>query len=194
LIAREGTVMQAIHPSIGPIQYWVFSADGKHVGPVSAELIARGVAAGKVPEDAFVAPAGTTAWVQIGSVPEIAEAMRAAGSRPSSMRPSSMNMPSVQPAIPPAPPLPGDVPVPIASPLAPPAPAPEPFAGAAPPLGGAAPAPEAVPQAEAKKEEMKDEPKKPALDPKLKLLPVAIFGVCAFIGILETAIVLIARG
>lgn len=181
--------MQAIHPSSPRVptmaspatQYWVFSADNNHVGPVSAELIARGIAAGKVPEDAFVAPAGSTAWVPLATVPEIAEAMKTAGSHPSSMRPSAMNIPTMQPAVPPPAPLPADVPIPIASPLA-------------PPLGGAQAEAAPAPPVEAKKEEKKDEPKKPVLDPKFKFLPLAIFGVCAFIGIIETAIVLIARG
>jgi hypothetical protein len=44
-------------------KHWlVRSRDGAEVGPVSIELIARGLAAGKVPQDAVISLAGSDVW------------------------------------------------------------------------------------------------------------------------------------
>src|SRR5512142_1856301 len=67
--------MNAIRPSDPKVpvlpQYYVYSADNNHVGPVSAELIARGIVAGKIPDDAFVAPLGSNAWTPYAQVAEV---------------------------------------------------------------------------------------------------------------------------
>jgi hypothetical protein len=117
------------------MSYYVYSADNKHVGPISAELIAREVLAGKVPNDAFIAPIGSNSWTPMGQFPEVATALTQAKTA----------------STPPPPPV------------------------------AAAAAPE-------KKEE-----KKPVLDPRFKLLPLGIFAVFAFAGIVETAVVMILR-
>lgn len=208
-----------------PTQYLVYSADDNHVGPVSAELIGRGVVAGKVPEDAYVAPAGSTAWAPLAAFPDIVDAMR---THKSSLRPAASFGALHTPPPPPPPAVPQDLFAPASSPpaslplpqihaaptvvapppqvtviapppsvnvpiaplaLAPVAPAPAPAPAEAAPPSLAAPVPSA---AEPKKEEKKEE-KKPALDPKWKLMPVAIFGVFGFIAVLETIIVLVAR-
>ena len=164
-----------MNPSpVTPAEYLVYSADEKHVGPVSAELIGRGVVAGKVPEEAYVAPAGTTAWAPIAAFPDIVEAMR---THKSSLRPSAAYGALHAPSPPPPPAVPRDLVAPAAL---------------APALVEAAPLSLAPAAAEPKKEEKKEE-KKPALDPKWKLLPVAIFGVFGFLAVIETAVVLIAR-
>lgn len=178
-------------------QYYVFSADNNHVGPVSADLIGRGVVAGKVPNDAFVAPLGSTQWVPLGSIPELNLAVSVARIANSSVRPSAI--PGSSPiSAPPPPAVPKDLlpPAPAPAPAAPapgpasvspqPAAAPAP-AAAAPAAAAAAPKPAAAPAATA----AKPEEKKPALDPRYKLLPLAIFGCFAFLGIVETAIALL---
>jgi uncharacterized protein DUF4339 len=234
--------MQAIRPSgsrassgfpaaaaaqANPALYFVYSTDNKHVGPVDAELIARGVLAGKVPEDAYVAPAGTTSWAPLKNVPPIAEALRVARSpsgfapagstTPSSMRPSALATgTSTVMTPPPPPPLPRDLATMVATTSSrPPAPptviSPNPFAAGAtavaatlavaspapppsPPvvvMGESEPAPLQAPPPASSEE--KSAEKMPALDPRMKLLPVAIFGACAVLGLIETAITLIVR-
>jgi hypothetical protein len=86
-------------------QFYVYSTDNNHVGPVNAELIARGVLAGRVPDDAYVAPVGSTNWVPMQSIAELTEAIRTARSTPSSMRPTALanGTPSVMPPPPPVP-------------------------------------------------------------------------------------------
>jgi hypothetical protein len=55
---------------------WYVSADGKTVGPVSADQIARGIRAGLVPRDAQVAFVGDGNWKDILDVPEVIEALK----------------------------------------------------------------------------------------------------------------------
>ena len=60
--------------------WFVYQADGNHIGPVSTELLARGVLAGKVPRDAHVGAHGDPQWYPLLSVPEIdAEVKKLAG-------------------------------------------------------------------------------------------------------------------
>jgi hypothetical protein len=47
------------------------------VGPVSADQIARGILAGKVPRDAYVACEGDPGWREILDVPEVVGALKA---------------------------------------------------------------------------------------------------------------------
>ncbi len=173
--------MNAIRPSDPKVpvlpQYYVYSADNNHVGPVSAEVIARGI----------VAPLGSNAWTPYAQVPEVERAVTNAKKQSTPPPPPAsaefraapiaaaqalFNPPPsmLPPTIPPAPPLPSP-------------------ASLAPPVLEAAPAPAAP--VEAKKEEKKEEKK--GLDPKLKLLPLGIFAAFAFLSILETVIVLVAR-
>lgn len=234
-------------------QFYVFSADNNHVGPVNAELIARGVVAGRVSHDAFIAPTGSTNWVPIASIQEIADAIQKERSTPSSMRPTSLGAGAPTVVTPPPPPMPRDLmagptvaaptsgnstvmspnpfapnpptqlspaaqqptsqpppppppnlqpPVPAyaaaAQPASVPAPPAQPASIPAQPVASPlapspAPSPSIAPAPPASLGDPKKEEKKPALDPRFKLLPLVIFGACAFIGVVETAIVLIAR-
>lgn len=93
-----------------PSHYFVFSADNQHVGPVTADLIGRGVAAGKVPTDSFVAVAGTSHWVPLSSVPEILQAIAVSVPPPPPPAPAMATMlsplPPTPPPVPPAPSIP----------------------------------------------------------------------------------------
>ena len=132
-------------------QYYVHSADNNHVGPVSAELIARGVLAGKIASGTLVAPVGSPSWLPFETVGEVREAIAARSSLP----PPSADMPVV--VLPPAP--------------------------IAPALGAAPTEAVAV-----------ESPKKPqGLDPRYRLLPVAVFGGFAAVGVIETILVLVLR-
>ncbi len=146
----------------GTTQFFVFSPDGQHIGPASADRIARGVTAGMVPNDAFVSVAGSNQWVPVGSVSEIAAALEAT-QRPTAPSPL------------PPPPQANSTIV-----IARPAHVPEDLAPAkldAPPAKVEAPA--------------GDAPK--GLDPRLRVLPIAIFGGFAFLGAIETALTLLLR-
>jgi hypothetical protein len=57
-------------------EWFVHQRNADPIGPVSTELLARGVQAGKVPLDAYVAVRGG-GWVPLSSVPEIAAAIAA---------------------------------------------------------------------------------------------------------------------
>jgi hypothetical protein len=125
-------------------QYFVFSADQQHVGPVTAEHIGRGVVAGKVPPDAFVAPVGAAEWVPLGSVPDINVAVNAA--RTAVSAPAAPAATQLLPAL----------------------------------------------QADAPAAATAEDPNKGAARPS-PLLPLAIFGGFVFVGVVETAITLVAR-
>ena len=142
-------------------QYWVLFNDNRSFGPASADIIARAVTDGRMPEDVLVTPVGTTAWTQLRSVPEIDEAMRVFCSNP-------WNFPSgsIQPEMAP--------PTEMKSARAKTAEA---------PLAAVKPA-ETKP-AEVKTEEKKDDKNKPVLSAGFKLLPLAIFGMCAILGVIE---------
>ena len=57
--------------------WYVCVEDGAPVGPVSADQIARGILAGKVPRDAYVARAGDGGWREILDTREIVAALKA---------------------------------------------------------------------------------------------------------------------
>jgi hypothetical protein len=48
------------------VEWWVTKADHVPVGPVSTELLLRGIGAGKVPKDALVCEVGGDRWRWIG--------------------------------------------------------------------------------------------------------------------------------
>src|SRR5580658_3025892 len=60
--------------------FYVHSPLFQPAEPLTADHIARGIAAGKIPESALVAPVGATTWSAIDSVDEIVEALRIAKS------------------------------------------------------------------------------------------------------------------
>ncbi len=60
------------------IAEWYVSVDGSDpVGPVSANQIARGLRAGKVPSDARVARGGGTEWADVLDSRAVLEALKA---------------------------------------------------------------------------------------------------------------------
>jgi hypothetical protein len=171
--------------------WYVYQASGNHIGPVSTDLLARGIIAGKVPRDAHVGARGDTQWYPLLSVPDIQQAIAALQGQNVGARP----MNSVPPA-----PAPGkdaptlrdlaqaDAPGPI--PPAPPVPTfgtPEP----APAVAAPAPAPAAAapaPAAEKTEEKKDDKPKAPPMPGYAKYVPFAIFGACVFIGLVEIGV------
>jgi hypothetical protein len=70
-------------------EWFVYQPGGQHVGPLSTDALARGLATGKVPRDAHVARAGGGSWQLVTAVFELASA------------PSDG---PVSPSVPPAPP------------------------------------------------------------------------------------------
>jgi len=76
--ARFATpIPSLIAPCHVDIREWYVSAgEGEAIGPVSTELVARGIVAGKVPRTAFVARVGDTSWQDVLDVPEIVGALK----------------------------------------------------------------------------------------------------------------------
>lgn len=59
-----------------PTTYWyVYQADGLHIGPLSTELVARGVLTGKIHTGAHVGAAGGMQWWPLLHVAEISYAV-----------------------------------------------------------------------------------------------------------------------
>lgn len=56
-------------------EWYVFAESGDHVGPVTAELIARGILAGKVPRDARVARGAPAGWLDVRDAAEVIAAL-----------------------------------------------------------------------------------------------------------------------
>ena len=168
-VTRRSDVRAQSAPISGPL-YYVYNADNNHIGPVSADLLARGVVAGKLPGDAFVAPVGANSWRPLSQVEEVAAALRTAKAA-SSLRPTTMVQATIV-QVPPPSALPRGIGPAVAT------------------LAVVQPQP-AVPVVA--KEPPKAEEQRPPTDPRLKLLPLAIFGVFAMIGVLETAVTLILR-
>ncbi len=74
-------IVTPLHSMVVPkvdIREWYVSVGvGDPVGPVSTELVARGIVAGKVPRSAYVARVGDSMWQDVLDVPEIIQAIRA---------------------------------------------------------------------------------------------------------------------
>lgn len=88
--AAHATIETPMHPpSVPPVfapyatnaplsrDWYVYQADGRHLGPLSTDFLARGWVARQVPHDIFVGTAGHAGWLHITQVPEIMEAVRA---------------------------------------------------------------------------------------------------------------------
>jgi hypothetical protein len=56
-------------------EWYVCTRGSEPVGPVSTELVARGIIAGKVPRDALIARVGDSVWQRVLRVPEITAAL-----------------------------------------------------------------------------------------------------------------------
>src|SRR6266700_1662895 len=83
-------------PPMSADEWYVYQESGQHVGPVTVDLLARGITAGKVPRNAYAGVAGASRWRPILEIPEIAAALRSLEQKPARV-PSSM--------APPAPPI-----------------------------------------------------------------------------------------
>jgi hypothetical protein len=69
-------------------QWWVTQGGQQPIGPVSTELVVRGIAAGRVPLDSFVCEVGGTAWSPVRDVRHFAEAVAIAAALKVDERPS----------------------------------------------------------------------------------------------------------
>ena len=73
----------ALNPFVDPTEalvlreWYVSVGDGECVGPVSADQIARGLRAGKVPSDALVVRGGDAQWEDILSHDAVHAALKA---------------------------------------------------------------------------------------------------------------------
>jgi hypothetical protein len=65
-----------VHSRVDIREWYVSAGHGEPVGPVSTELVARGIAAGKVPRTAYVARVGEVFWQDVLDVPEIVSALK----------------------------------------------------------------------------------------------------------------------
>lgn len=120
---------------------WFVRRDGQAVGPVSTELLLKGIAHGRVPVESEVQRVGTTEWVQIEYVDEFQDALgsdeamtRVASSPLDAMEEAALDATVVDAPgrrFPPAP----------AAPPARPGPPPPPSRGPAPPPRAPAPRP-----------------------------------------------------
>lgn len=69
-------------------QWWVTQGGQEPVGPVSTELVVRGLAAGRVPLDSWVCEVGGAAWKPVRDVRDFAEAVAIAAALKVDERPS----------------------------------------------------------------------------------------------------------
>jgi hypothetical protein len=89
-VAADATIETPAHPpSVPPVfapyatsaplarDWFVYQPDGRHLGPLSTDFLARGWVARQVPHDIFVGAAGEAGWRPISQVAEIMEAVRA---------------------------------------------------------------------------------------------------------------------
>jgi len=57
--------------------WYVYQANGQHIGPLSTETLARAWLSGKVPQGVFVGALGDSQWWPLEGVPELMNAARA---------------------------------------------------------------------------------------------------------------------
>jgi hypothetical protein len=82
----------------GANDWFVFVDSGDHVGPVTIDLLARGLAAGKVPKDAQVARGSAAEWRPVLTFPELVAAMDDANTRdPDALPPLVPDAPVTEP-------------------------------------------------------------------------------------------------
>jgi hypothetical protein len=68
-------IRRAVSSRVEIREWYVCTRGSEPVGPVSTELVARGIIAGKVPRDALVARIGDSVWQRVLRVPEITAAL-----------------------------------------------------------------------------------------------------------------------
>jgi hypothetical protein len=64
------------------MDWWVTKGSQVPVGPVSTDLLLRGISAGAVPKDALVCKVGGSTWTWIGEMPPFSVAIRGYRTRP----------------------------------------------------------------------------------------------------------------
>jgi hypothetical protein len=57
--------------------WYLYMADGRHLGPLSTDFLARGWLTGQIPPNMYVGTAGEPGWYPVAQVPEIMDAVRA---------------------------------------------------------------------------------------------------------------------
>ena len=83
LMARENTtewqpIDEVLRRKRASHAWYVTRPGGAIVGPVSTELVMRGLSEGRVPTDSLVCRSGTSSWVRIGSISVFADAVEEA--------------------------------------------------------------------------------------------------------------------
>jgi hypothetical protein len=68
-------IRRAVASRVEIREWYVCTRGSEPVGPVSTELIARGIVAGKVPRDALIARIGDSVWQRVMRVPEVTSAL-----------------------------------------------------------------------------------------------------------------------
>jgi len=64
------------------MDWWITQGGRKPIGPVSTDLVLRGLDAGKVPEDSLVCQVGGTQWLALSEVAEFASKLASLKGRP----------------------------------------------------------------------------------------------------------------
>ena len=179
-----GATNGASSQRIGVLDEWyVYQEGGAHLGPVTLDLLARGIASGKVPRTAFAGPAGCGEWHGVLEYPQIVAALAAVEKSPDAtiqMAPPSLSAFAVKPV--------------AASPTATATSSPTSTStstSTATASPTSTPTSTAAPTATAKPAAKPDE-KKDVLDPRYRFLPLAIFGASAFIATIELIVGLVA--
>lgn len=62
-------------------QWWVLGSDRRPVGPVTTDLLVKGISAGKVPTDSLVCVVGGAEWQSLSDLAPFAPAVKEARSR-----------------------------------------------------------------------------------------------------------------
>jgi hypothetical protein len=65
-----------------PRDWWVYQPDGKHIGPLSTESLARACLEDKVPRNAYVGATGESSWWPLAPTIELLLAARALEDHP----------------------------------------------------------------------------------------------------------------
>jgi len=87
-VAVPGAEAPVEPSSVAPAPLWrdwyVYQPDGRHIGPLSTDTLARAWLNRQVPQGVCVGAAGDGRWWPLEAVPEVMEAVRAIQSAPAS--------------------------------------------------------------------------------------------------------------
>ena len=181
-----GATNGASSQRIGVLDEWyVYQEGGAHLGPVTLDLLARGIASGKVPRTAFAGPAGCGEWHGVLEYPQIVAALAAVEKSPDAtiqMAPPSLSAFATPTSTPTSTATATATATPTATPTAT-------ATSTATATATSTPTPTATATA---KPAAKPDEKKDVLDPRYRFLPLAIFGASAFIATIELIVGLVA--